>query len=51
MNLTASEKWSYITTTLWQLSYPHMIEWLGRYETLDEAFEAARRERDGMIAT
>ena len=51
MNLTESEKWHYITTTMWQLSYPQMLEWLGQYASLNEAFEAAQRERDGMVAT
>ncbi len=51
LGLSEAEKWHYITTTLWQLSYPRMLEWLGRYETLNQAFEAAQRERDGMVAT
>jgi len=51
LGLTDPEKWNYITTTMWQLSYDHMIDWLNRFDTLDEAFEAAQKERDGMVAT
>lgn len=46
------ERLIYIVETLaGSLDYDGVKKWLASYSTLDEAFEAARQLRDGMIAT
>ena len=45
------KRWAFVLETFWTLDYPHMVERLSLYSSLDEAVAAAERERDGMVAT
>lgn len=44
-------RWNYIIATFWQLPPDSLLALFKRYDSFDALYEAARRERDGMIAT
>lgn len=51
--LTQSEKWDLIIGSLigGLPEYSGIVKWLSMFDNLDDAFEAAMRLRDGMVAT
>lgn len=49
--MTDLQKWELIHETMWGLDWHWFMEWLNNFSSLDEAYNAALAQRDGMTAT